>query len=237
MHILPQLGDIEVSGLTSATIRRWLADLARAPAQMRSMPEGRLNLRIHDPDDEEAVRARRASANRVLNMLKAALNHAYDEKLVNSNDAWGRRVRPFPDAKAARVRYLTIAEAQRLLNARGPELRALVRGALETGMRLSELTRLQCQDFNPDSGTVHVRRSKSGRERHVVLTADGLAFFKSITIGRRGLIFTRADGGPWKKTDHEYPMRRANAAARLLSPPITFHGLRHTSSTSPSAAV
>ena len=137
-HILPRLGDIEVSELTSATIRRWLADLARSPAQMRSAPEGRLNVRIHDPNDEEAVRARRASANRVLNMLKAALNHAYDEKLVNNNDAWGRRVRPFPDAKAARVRYLTIAEAQRLLNACEPELRSLVRGALETGMRLSE---------------------------------------------------------------------------------------------------
>jgi hypothetical protein len=30
-------------------------------------------------EGDEAVRRRRASANRVLTMLKAALNHAYDE--------------------------------------------------------------------------------------------------------------------------------------------------------------
>jgi integrase len=136
-------------------------------------------------------------------------------------------VRPFPGVKAARLRYLTIDEATRLLNACAPDLRTLVRGALETGARLSELTRLQCSDFNADTGTVHVRKSKSGKERHVVLTADGAAFFKSVTVGRRGLVFTRANGQPWKKTDHEYPLRAANAVARL-EPPITFHGLRHT---------
>lgn len=89
------------------------------------------------------------------------------------------------------MRYLTIEQAQRLLNACAPELRPLIRGALETGMRLGELTRLQCSDFNPASGTVHVRRSKSGRERHVVLTHDGIDFFRSITTGRSGLIFHR----------------------------------------------
>ena len=74
---------------------------------------------------------------------------------------------------------------------------------------------------------MHDRRSKSGRERHVVLTADGIAFFTSMTAGRSGTIFTHVHGRPWKGTDHEYPMQRANAAARLSSP-ITFHGLRHT---------
>src|SRR5262249_26200211 len=184
VHILPRLGDIEVNALTPEIIRRWLADLARSPAMMSSAADGKLNVRHHDPDDEEAVRARRSSANRVLNMLNSALNHAFDEGLVGDNSAWGRRVRPFPGVKAARLRYLTIDEATRLLNACAPDLRMLVRAALETGARLSELTRLQCSDFNVDAGTVHVRKSKSGKERHVVLTADGIAFFKSVTVGR-----------------------------------------------------
>jgi len=38
---------------------------------------------------------RRASANRVLTMLKAALNHAYDEGHVANRDAWGRKLKPF----------------------------------------------------------------------------------------------------------------------------------------------
>ena len=214
--------------MTAATIRKWLADMARAPAMLRSAADGRRkNVRRHAPDDEEACRKRRNSANRVLAILKAALNHAYDEGLVNNNDAWGRRVRPFPSANAARLRYLTADEATRLVNACEPDLRLLVRGALETGCRLSELTRLRCENFNPTAGTVHIRRSKSGKERHVVLTQDGITFFDSIVVGRAGLIFTRADGRPWGRTATQFPLRRANVAARL-DPPITFHGLRHT---------
>jgi integrase len=226
MHILPRLGDIEVANLTSAQIRRWLADLARTPAIMRTAAGSKLNVRTHDPNDDEAVRARRSTANRVLNFLKAALNHAYDEELVASNDAWGRRARPFPNVKAARARYLTVAEAARLLNACPPDLRTLVRGALETGARFGELIRMQCSDFNPDSATVYIGKSKSGKARHVVLTDQGAAFFTSITAGRSGLCFMR-NGRPWRKTDHQYPLCHANAAARIV-PPITFHGLRHT---------
>jgi integrase len=218
-HILPKLGDIEVSRLTPAMIRQWLADLARSHAQMRSAPNGRLNLRMHDPKDEEAVRARRASANRVLNILKAALNHCYDEQLVNDNSAYGRRVQPFPNAKAARARYLTTDEARRLLNACPADLRALVRGALETGARYGEFCRLQCADFNPHSSTVHIRRSKAGKERHVVLTDEGRDFFNSVRLGRPALdlIFTLA-GHAWKKTDQQYPLRAACGAARITPP-------------------
>src|SRR5438552_8168325 len=43
------------------------------------------------------------------------------------------------------------------------EFRDLVRAALLTGCRFGELASLQCRDFNPDAGTVHVRVSKSGK--------------------------------------------------------------------------
>jgi hypothetical protein len=37
--------------------------------------------------------------------------------------------------EVARVRYLTVAEAERLMNASDPEFRPLVRAGLETGCR------------------------------------------------------------------------------------------------------
>ena len=40
-------------------------------------------------------------------------------------------------------------------------------------------------------------------------------------------MLTRADGSDWKKSDQKRPMADAVARARI-SPPITFHGLRHT---------
>jgi tetratricopeptide (TPR) repeat protein len=51
-----------------------------------------------------------------LTTLKATLNHAFDEGLVKNNNAWGRRLKPFLNVDVARIRYLTVDEAQRLIN-------------------------------------------------------------------------------------------------------------------------
>jgi integrase len=226
-HILPALGNVEVASLTSAQLRRWLTRLAATPARRRSKT-GEQKFKPA-PADDESVRRRRGSANRVLTMLKAALNHAYDEKRVTSNDAWGRRVKPFRGVDAARIRYLTIAEADRLINACGAEFRLLVRAALETGCRYGELARLEVSDFNPDAGTVTVRRTKSGRARHVVITSEGASFFAQVCAGRAGsqLMFRHADGESWKESNQSRPMQDAIARARI-APPISFHCLRHT---------
>ena len=67
-----------------------------------------------------------------------------------------------------------------------PEFGILVRAALETGARYEELARLRVVDFNPDSGTLHVRKSKAHKDRHIVLTDDGREFFASLVAGRKG---------------------------------------------------
>jgi integrase len=116
-----------------------------------------------------------------------------------------------------------------LINAADDDFRPLLRAALETGCRYSELARLEVVDFNPDAGTVTIRRSKSGRARHVVLTDEGAAFFREACAGRAGdaLMFVHDDGRPWAKSNQAEPMAAACLHAGL-TPPITFHGLRHT---------
>jgi integrase len=226
-HIVPPLGDLTVSELTAERLRRWLANLGASPAQSRPK-KGKPQYRP-EPKGDEAVRRRRASANRVLTMLKAALNHAYDEGHVPSRDAWGRKLAPFREVEVARIRYLSVPESTRLVNACDSEFRALLRAALETGCRYGELVRLEVADFNRDAGTVAVRRSKSGKARHVILTEEGAAFFRQHTAGRRSseLMFTHADGTGWKKSEQKRPMEAALVHARI-TPAITFHGLRHT---------
>jgi integrase len=105
----------------------------------------------------------------------------------------------------------------------------LVQAALETGCRYGEFTRLQVTDFNPDSGTIHILSSKSGKPRHAFLTEDGTAFFKDICARRAGdtLMFVHSNGKPWKASQQGRPMDEVNVRAKL-SPRITFHGLRHT---------
>jgi integrase len=227
-HILPALGDKLVAELTAEQLRKWLTVLATMPAMKRSKPGAKQAYRA-EPRTDEDVRRRRASANRVLAMLRASLNHAFDEKLVATNEAWGRRLKRFRDVEVARVRYLTLAEATRLINAANPEFRPLVEAALQTGCRYGELIRLEVVDFNADAGTIAIRKTKTGKARHVVLTDEGITFFRSITAGRAGadLMFHHADGRAWRKSNQALPMIEACARA-AIAPPVGIHQLRHT---------
>ena len=100
------------------------------------------------PEDDETKRRRRSTANRVLTILKAALNSSFDAGHLRSNDAWGRRLKPFRQVDAARTRFLNIAEAKRLANFCDPDFRNLVVAGLCTGARVSELARLTVASFN-----------------------------------------------------------------------------------------
>lgn len=226
--IIPKLGAIECEKLSAGELRAWLQQVANTPARIRGKRGGAPRFREADEKDEDAIRRRRASANRTLTILKAALNMAWREAKVASDDAW-RRVTPFEEADAARVRYLQIAEAQRLINACDPEFRALVRAALATGARYSELANLRVADFNPDAGTVHVRASKSGKGRHIVLTEEGAKHFEGQCAGRRETewILVKQGGSKWLKSHQTRPMREACVRAGI-TPLASFHTLRHT---------
>ena len=132
-HIRPTLGDIEVGKLTADRLRKWMADMAKTPARLRTR-EG-LKQQYASLDSAEAKRARKVTVNRTLIVLKAAINLAWREGKVASNAEWSR-VQPFENVNTARIRYLTVAEAQRLINGCDPDFRLLVQAALETGARL-----------------------------------------------------------------------------------------------------
>ena len=117
-------------------------------------------------------------------------------------------------------------------------------GALFTGARYGELTRMQVGDFDPNPEgvpTVLVREGKDGKFRRCILTMEGRGFFEGLTAGRpKGeLIFMkRADPRrlavkegtfthlPWGPVDQVRRMERACDAAGL--PRMGFHQLRHS---------
>ncbi|MCT7375740.1 tyrosine-type recombinase/integrase [Chelativorans salis] len=225
--ILPDLGDKDIAKLTAKDIRHWQRKIAETAPRLRTKKGAEQKFR-EPADDAEAVRRRRASANRVLTVLKAALNYAWREGKVASDKEW-RRVEPYEDVETARVRYLTIAEAQRLVNASSGAFRHLIQAALQTGARYSELARLRVEDFNADVGTLTIRESKSGKARHVVLTDEGKELFAQLVAGKQhgALILATPSGGQWLKSHQTRPMTEACKNAKI-TPPIGFHGLRHT---------
>jgi integrase len=240
-HIVPALGETKIVHLTTDRIRDWHRAMAKEAPRLRTK-QGEAQQHRKTANDDEAKRRRRSSANRTLTILKAALNHAWRDKKITSNDEW-KRVKPFESVDAARVRYLSLAEARRLVNACEPDFRQLVQAALETGARYGKLTTLKVSDFNPDSGTVSVATT-SGNKRgsHVVLTDEGRAFFKRVCAGRAGseFMFRKAtevkdpntgkstiEYSAWGKSHQKRPMQEAVERAKI-TPAISFHGLRHT---------
>src|SRR5262249_13794424 len=83
----------------------------------------------------------------------------------------------------------------------------------------------QVADFNPDAGTLHIRQSKSGKARHVILSDEGRGFFTQQTAGRSGN--EPMFGKVWDKSHQARPMRDAVKRAKI-KPAMSFHGLRHT---------
>jgi integrase len=226
-HILPALGSLQGAKLTAKRIENWHHNLAEKAPLARSKPGRKPNHRKFDKS-ADGIRKRRATANRILTVLKAALNHAWKAGHLDSDDAW-RRVKPFKAVETARVRYLSEAECVRLVNACEPAFRNLVRAALLTGCRYSELATMHVADFNADAGVVTVRESKAGKPRHVVLTDEGQRLLARLTAGKLGNdpIFTRHDGGMWGKSHQLRPMLEACQLARI-KPAVSFHVLRHT---------
>src|SRR5262249_27858149 len=140
--------------------------------------------KFYEPDNTpEGRRRRQASANRIWTTLRAALNHAWRSGHVHSDAAW-RRVKGFEGAATARLRFLTLDECRRLVNACDARFAPLLLAALAPGCRYSELARLVASDFNRDAGVLHIRTSKSGKPRHVVLNAEGVALFSQLCAGR-----------------------------------------------------
>lgn len=230
--IRQQLGAHEVGALTAAMIRQWHAALAEAPARLRTRKAAKqTNFRDINFEDSSAVRQRRATANRIFGVLKAALNLAFREGHAVSDEAW-RRVKPFREASAPKIRYLGHSETQRLVNTCEPTFRPLVQCALLTGCRYGEIIGFCVGDFDRDAGTVSVRASKTSRPRHVVLTDDGISLFEQHVAGKPGAapVFTRSNGTRWGRSHQHRPLRDACRRAGI-DPPASFHILRHTYAT------
>ena len=227
-HILPAFGDKKLADLTTKGIREWQDKLVSTPARLRTGKFAKKINRRTAPKTAEGKMARKSTANRILTVFKAMLNKVYNDGDITSNAIW-RNVKPFKNVDQARIRYLTDAEAQRLVNACPADLRALVRAALLTGARRGELAALTARDVNLKTAQIYIAESKSGKPRHVPLNPEGLAHFREALTGKTGdqLVFTREDGTAW---GHNYHVRALTVAceAAEVKPMVSFHELRHT---------
>jgi len=188
-------------------------------------------LDLEDSERAEIIRRRKVTSNRALTTLKAALTLAFRDGKVDSTAAW-KRVRALKGVERARVWYLSKDEIPRLAEACSGFFALLVKGAILTGARYGELRRMRVDDFQADSQSVFICRSKSARPRHIYLGEEGIRFFQELTAHRHGdePMFLNHDS-PWRGGEQSEPFREACMRAGITGSGLaepTFHGLRHT---------
>jgi len=139
-HIIPALGTLPVAKLTRRRIEDWHLALSEAPRRSTGKVKEEAE-HLAAPVTDEEKRKRKNTANRILTVLKAALNHALACNKVMEPAPW-RAVKPFKGVNSSRMRFLSVGDQRKLVEACEPGFRALVQAALFTGARYGELGRL-----------------------------------------------------------------------------------------------
>jgi len=211
-HFLPSFSDVLIADLTKTALDKWRASM------------------VIKSDDPERIRRSKDSANRVLTMVKALLNHAMRDPAhgLTDDSAW-RFVQPFYDVSKPRdIRY-TDDEVRRLVRSAGDKATAnLITGAYLTGARYGELAEARISHFDARTKTLRVNVGKTGT-RTIILQTSAAEFFKRLATKRspEDFLLVRSDGSRWKRSDQTRPIKDALKKAGL-PPDGSIYALRHT---------
>lgn len=204
---------VRLARLTTKHVRTWLNDQVVGDDD------------AEDEDDADAMRRAKKSANRNLDSLKAALNHALRDRLVMTDAGW-KTVTRFKGVDKRRERFLLLGERTALLNACDADLADLCRAMLLTAARPGELANANVANLDPATGTL-VLDGKTGR-RTVTLSTAAAHFFKEQAKGHIGMapLLRRKYGDRWTKDGWKKVFKRAALAAGLPSD-VVLYSLRH----------
>lgn len=231
-YILPKIGDRLVASLKTKELSDFVKAVASSPATVRGKGEKkRVERKDYDLTDPAVMRSRFETAKRVWTTLRAALTFAWREEMdgVKDDSQWRKVKLQTPSVEEQPPRMLDEAEVQALLKAcKAPELRLLIEAALHTGARLGEITNMKSRDFKGDAVDIRQTKPVNPKTLHQPLTSEGAAFFKLAAEGRapNDLLFTRADGSPWAKSQHAREMKAVMADAKIAD--ASFKTLRAT---------
>lgn len=236
----------------ASRIAAWIAPRPDdTDANLSDFPLANLRLRDLRADDLRELKARMQAKGRtpsyiadVLGVLSKTLQTAQADGLIATVPTLGRGELPSMRTKAMRV--LEVEEAELLANTigdlGGTTSELLVRTALNTGMRWSELAGLKAKFLDLDAGTIRVEETlteAAGRlvtappktrasRRTIALPASLVRLLRAhVTAIADAYVFTTATGAPLRRTNWRRRVWEP-AAAQLDDPKPTFHDLRHT---------
>lgn len=164
--------------------------------------------------------------NRELFVLSAILTLAVDDELIPGNPC--RRVKPMRTDNE-RSRNLSKDEEKKLFEALDSEcwLQDIVTMAIHTGMRRGEIFNLRWFDVDFSRGVIHVRNTKTAKDRVVPMNAAAREMLERLPK-TSGYVFPSPKTGG-RLVDIKKKFNEACETAGIED--FRFHDLRHTAAT------
>ena len=172
--------------------------------------------------DQRLKEVKPASLHRELGLVQHAFETARREWDVplQSNPVQGLKLPPLNNRRERRI---SDEELRRLFDAckacRNKRIEPLLRLALETGMRRSELVNVRQEHIDLQQRTLHIPKTKNGHARTVPLSGEAIRVFCDLTPAEDGRLFpmtTNAVRLAWEDL-----RRRAGVEG------VRLHDLRH----------
>jgi integrase len=219
LHVLPELGDVQLAKLDKAMLRSWLARLSAGPLKP-------------------------ATVHQVYRALRRVLGAAVENDVIARSPLEG--IKP-PRLEAQEMRFLTPGEVAALTDAIDERYRAFVTVGAYCGLRLGEMAGLRRHRVDVLHRQLRVveqlGRDETGRwalqplktrssVRSIALpavVAEGLEehLHRWAGEGREGFVFAAPDGGQIDPDNFRSRIWTPAVGAAGLAP-LRIHDLRHT---------
>lgn len=180
-----------------------------------------------------------ATVARIHGVMLRSLTDAVDDQRLTRNPAHGINL---PPKRSREMRFLTVAEVDRLIAAFDPHHQPFVRLLVLTGMRFGEAAELRVKDFSPQTKRINISRSAStttgvrvvsdpktyAGTRSVPAPDEVLADFARLSDGkhRDDLVYPTREGAQYRKDNFRRAFLIAARKAGLDG--VRVHDLRHT---------
>jgi len=191
---------------------------------------------LHDEPINSGARKgeqRSASAlNRDLTPLRAALNRAIGDGLVEGDFAWRQNLKPIPNAGTRRDVYLSKEQRMELRESARQDIAQFILVACALPLRCGAIANLTVGDFDPVLRTLRIGVDKFGAGRRVALPTETAALIQSFCGDKppSARVLTQQNGNPWNKDAWKDVFKVAAVIAELpLKSVMTT--LRHTAIT------
>lgn len=214
------IAKVKLDKLRRHHLKAWRKRLEQAPA---------LVTRTKDNDKKRMKERSKATVNRDMVPLRAALGMVLKPGAPNTDAAWQEALRPFKGADKRRELYLDRGERKKLIDSTCNEAQPFVKAMCLLPLRPGALAGLKVRDFDKRTRALTVGKDKNGNPRQLTMPQMIADFFEAQAKDKlpTASIFARSNGLAWNKDAWKYPIKDAVQLAGLPGA-TSAYTLRHS---------